>query len=372
MAAQLGHRAAPQLYIGLMSGTSLDGVDGVLADLSAPTPRVLAHHHVAFAPALRAELAALRDAGHDEIERAGRAANELADCYADCVAHLLRAAVTEASAVRAIGAHGQTVRHRPEAGFSLQLNAPARLAELTGIDVVADFRSRDLAAGGQGAPLAPALHAAVFSAPLPRVVINLGGIANVTRLAPGEAVLGFDSGPGNALLDLHAQRHLGTSMDADGAFARSGRVDAALLERLLDEPYLRAPPPKSTGRELFSGAWLERVLAGCDAAPADVQRTLTEYTARSVAEAIERWTPDARDVVVCGGGVRNATLMAALAQALAPRAVRASDECGVPHDQVEALAFAWLAQRCVQREPGSLATVTGARGARVLGALYPR
>lgn len=362
---------APQRYIGLMSGTSLDGVDGVLVDLAA-APRVLAHSHLAFAPALRDELAALREPGSDEIERCGRAAMALAERYAECVQQLLASAACSPEQVRAIGAHGQTVRHRPQSGFSLQLNAPARLAELTGIDVVADFRSRDIAAGGEGAPLAPAFHAAVFAAPHARAVVNIGGIGNVTALVPGAPPLGFDCGPGNALLDLNAQRHRGTPLDADGAFARTGRVDADLLQRLMADPYFSAPPPKSTGRELFSAAWLDRALGAAAPAPADVQRTLTELTARAIAESIARWAPGVTEVIVCGGGVRNAVLMESLAQALAPRRVTASDAHGVPHDQVEALAFAWLAQRHCQRAPASLPSVTGARGPRVLGALYPR
>jgi anhydro-N-acetylmuramic acid kinase len=360
-----------EFFIGLMSGTSLDGVDGVLADLSG-APRVLAHRHLPFANGLRAELAALGVSGPDEIERAGRAANALADVYAECVAALLDKSGMRAADVRAIGAHGQTVRHRPADGFTVQLNAPARLAEASGIDVIADFRSRDIAAGGQGAPLVPAFHAAVFAAPQPRAVVNLGGISNVTRIAGGAATLGFDCGPGNALLDLHAAQVLGAPFDADGALAARGALDASLLARLLEDPYLAAHPPKSTGREHFSAAWLDAALAGCTAPAADIQRTLTEFTARCVGAAIARWCGDVQDVVVCGGGARNKTLMAALAEAVAPRPLRVSDALGVPHDQVEALAFAWLAQCWFRRTPGAPPAVTGARGPRVLGALYPR
>jgi anhydro-N-acetylmuramic acid kinase len=373
MAARPTDTESIELYIGLMSGTSLDGVDAVIADFATHLPRTLAHVHRPFPPDLRTELLALSAAGADEIERAGRAAVRLTDLYAECVAELLERAQRSAAEVRAIGAHGQTVRHRPAAGFTVQLNAPARLAEATGIDVVADFRSRDIAAGGQGAPLVPAFHGAIFAAPAPRAVVNIGGISNVTFLrGEGAAPLGFDCGPGNVLLDLHAARHLAQEFDEGGAFALTGKVDRQMLERLLAEPYLAAAPPKSTGRELFSEAWLDRMLPAAPVRPADVQRTLTEFTARVIGDAINRWCGSAQDLVVCGGGARNAALLAALREASAPRAVLVSDALGISHDQVEALAFAWLARRCIRREPGAVPEVTGAGGARVLGAIYPR
>lgn len=373
MAARIDDDASPELYIGLMSGTSLDGVDAVLADLAATPPLTLAHVHRAFVPDLRAELLELTAPGRNEVERSGAAANRLADLYAEAVAALLATAGVDAGQVRAIGAHGQTIRHRPEAGFTVQLNAPARLAEATGIDVVADFRSRDIAAGGQGAPLVPAFHATIFETSAPRAIVNIGGISNLTFLRGASLPpIGFDCGPGNVLMDLHAARHLGQPFDRDGAFARSGQVDPSLLEALLNEPYLTAPPPKSTGRELFSAAWLDARLTASRARPADVQCTLTEFTARGIGDAISRWCSSARDVIVCGGGARNPALIAALAAAVAPRVVRVSDDLGVPHDQVEALAFAWLARQCLRREPGTAPGVTGARGARVLGAIYPR
>jgi len=362
-----------ELYIGLMSGTSLDGVDAVLADLSGPLPRVLAHAHRPFGSDLRHQLLALCTEAADEIDRAGRAAQSLARQYAECVAEVLRVAGRDPAEVRALGAHGQTIRHRPEAGYTLQLNAPALLAELTGIDVVADFRSRDLAAGGQGAPLVPAFHAAAFAAAGPRVVVNIGGISNVSYLPGGEQpVLGFDCGPGNVFLDAWATRHRNVPFDRNGDFAAAGRVDATLLERLLAEPYLDQAPPKSTGRELFCPAWLASALGDAALAPQDVQRTLTEFTARCIGDAIARWCAPARDVVVCGGGSHNATLMAALADAAGPRPLQASSVFGIEPEWVEALAFAWLARRCLRRETGSLAAVTGARGPRVLGAVYPR
>ncbi|HQR76081.1 MAG TPA: anhydro-N-acetylmuramic acid kinase [Burkholderiaceae bacterium] len=366
-----GNRA--ELYIGLMSGTSLDGVDAVLADCSLPTPRVLAHAYRPFPKDVRAELLALTSPGPDEIERSGAAALGLVDVYAHCVADLLQLAACTPADICAIGAHGQTIRHRPEAGYSLQLNAPARLAELTRIDVVADFRSRDLAAGGQGAPLVPAFHAAAFSAAAPRAVVNIGGVSNVSYLPDGEKdLLGFDCGPGNLLLDAWASDHRAEPFDRNGEFAATGRLDQELLTRLLAEPFLDLAPPKSTGRELFSQTWLDKALSGTTRRPEDVQRTLTEFTARCIGDAIKRWCASARDVVVCGGGARNATLMAALASAVEPRPLLASSALGIPPDQVEALAFAWLARRCQRRETGSIPAVTGARGARILGAIYPR
>lgn len=373
MAGELTPDDRSELYVGVMSGTSLDGADAVLANLAVAAPRVLAHAHRPFPSELRDELLALTSSGPDEIERSGAAGLQLAEVYARCVADVLQQADCAPADVRAIGVHGQTVRHRPAAGYSIQLNAPAQLAELTQIDVVADFRSRDLAAGGQGAPLVPAFHAAVFAADGPRAVVNIGGISNVTFLHGAvQDVLGFDCGPGNLLLDAWAARHRTQPFDRDGEFAASGRTDPPLLARLLAEPFLDVPPPKSTGRELFSREWLSNATAGTTLAPQDVQRTLTEFTARCIGNAIVRWCAAARDVVACGGGVRNATLMAALADAVAPRRLVASSALGIEPDQVEALAFAWLARRCLRRESGSVPAVTGARGARILGAIYPR
>ncbi len=295
MAAAPARQDHSELYIGLMSGTSLDGVDAVLADFVTAMPRVLAHVHRPFPPSLREELLALTASGADEIERSGAAAVTLADLFAECVAATLAAAHVSPDDVCAIGAHGQTIRHRPRAGFTVQLNAPARLAEGTGIDVVADFRSRDLAAGGQGAPLVSAFHAAVFAAPEARAVVNIGGISNITFLPAGDATpLGFDCGPGNVLLDLHAARHLPEAFDRDGAFALGGQVNQTLLGRLLAEPFLAMPPPKSTGRELFSVAWLDALLRGVTAPPRDVQRTLTEFTARCIADALKSWCASAQ------------------------------------------------------------------------------
>jgi anhydro-N-acetylmuramic acid kinase len=359
----------PALYIGLMSGTSLDGVDAVLAEFRGGRPRLRAHAHVAFGAALRRELLALNSPRPNELERAARAGNALARRYAAAVGKLL--AGRRAGAIRAIGCHGQTVRHRPDLGFTLQLGNPALLAELTRIPVVADFRSRDLAAGGQGAPLAPAFHSAMFaSSREDRAVLNLGGIANLTVLRRGRSILGFDSGPGNCLLDLWALHHLGTRYDREGRWAARGRVKERLLERMLGEPYFAASPPKSTGRDLFNEAWLRRRLGG-GARPRDVQATLLELTARSVAEAARRHCRGIKRVIACGGGVRNLALMERLRARLAPLPVEASDRHGIDPQLVEAAAFAWLAKRALEHRPASLASVTGARGPRVLGAVYP-
>jgi anhydro-N-acetylmuramic acid kinase len=363
------------LFIGLMTGTSLDGVDAVLADLGAGAPRVRAHIHHALADELRQALLRLNASGDDELHRAAIASQHLAHAYAAAIGELLQTAEVEPQDVRAIGAHGQTVRHRPEAGYTIQLNAPATLAELTGIDVVADFRSRDVAAGGHGAPLAPAFHAAVFRAASARAVVNIGGISNLTALPPLGAevpVFGFDCGPGNVLLDAWALEHLGEPVDRNGRWAAGGLAHGELLLRLLDEPYFRLPPPKSTGRERFNGDWLRRKLAGLALDARDVQATLTRLTATVIGDAVERYFAEAAQVIVCGGGAFNATLMDMLRAACAPREVLASDALGVAADQVEALAFAWLARQHLERRAANLPAVTGARGPRVLGTLCPR
>ena len=365
--------AASGYYIGLMSGTSMDGVDAVLAGFSGATPQALAHAACPYPATLRTALLALQTPGHDEITRSQLLALELAQLYAEAVEAVLRKAGLAAGQIAAVGCHGQTVRHAPHAGYTVQLNAPARLAELCGIDVVADFRSRDIAAGGQGAPLVPAFHQAVFASTTEaRVVLNIGGIANLTRLVPGQPVCGFDTGPGNMLLDAWCQHHLHRQFDENGAWAAQGQPLPALLERLLAEPYLALPAPKSTGRDLFSLDWLAQHLDGSEQ-PADVARTLTLLTARSAADAILACTPGVAAVYVCGGGAFNPLLLADLTQALGP-AVRlaGTDELGVPAQWVEGLAFAWLARACLCREAGNLPAVTGAAGLRVLGAVHPR
>lgn len=374
-------RAADR-YIGLMSGTSLDGVDGVLADFSGEHPAVLADAYVPFSPELRQRFLDLQHAGHDEIHREALAANALAAVYAECVAKLLAAAGLVARDVQAIGAHGQTIRHQPGAhdgiGYTRQSQHPAVLAERTGIDVVADFRSRDIAAGGQGAPLVPAVHRALFGLPDAwRVVCNIGGIANLTVLPPQAsdargAVLGFDCGPGNALMDYWVHTHRDTRYDADGTWARTGRIDETLLARLKVEPFFAAPPPKSTGRDLFNPAWLQQTLGDAlnAARPEDVQATLLALTADTITDAVRAHAPQAESLLICGGGARNGALVARIAEQLPGVRVAPTDDFGVPAHQVEALAFAWLARQCVLRAHGNLHTATGASGGRILGAIY--
>jgi anhydro-N-acetylmuramic acid kinase len=361
---------ASTLYIGLMSGTSLDGVDGVLADFSGRGIRTLDAAFTPFPADLRAELMALQAAGANELEREALAANALARCYADCVRTL---AAHAPGPVRAVAVHGQTIRHRPELGFTRQTNNPALLAELTGIDVIADFRSRDVAAGGQGAPLVPAFHEARFGKRNQvRVVVNIGGIGNISVLHGDGRVTGYDTGPGNVLMDLWIARHQGKAYDADGAWATTGTVDTALLDLLLDEPYFRQPPPKSTGRDLFHADWLDAKLAQRpDVSLADVQATLTRLTAVTIARAIQaEASPQA--VYVCGGGAYNGVLLRDIADALGGNIPVASTETlGVAPNRVEALAFAWLGYRFLRRQPGNLPAVTGAAGPRILGALYP-
>lgn len=364
------------LTIGLMSGTSLDGVDAVLLESGpgAGDPlRALAHAWAPMPGALRAEFLALNASGPDEIHRGALAANALADLYAAVVRRLLDDAGVDPSAIAAVGAHGQTVRHRPELGYTVQLAAPARLAEACGIAVVADFRSRDVAAGGQGAPLVPSFHRALFGRPGEDLaVLNLGGIANLSLLHADGRLLGFDTGPANALLDLWAQRHLGTAYDAGGAWSAGGVVHSGLLERLLGDAYFSAPPPKSTGRDHFDAAWLSAALAEHAAVDArDVQATLAELTAASAAAELRRHLPQAGAMLVCGGGAGNADLMRRLAARLPEVEVQTTSARGVPPEQVEAAAFAWLAALALQGRIGNWPEVTGARGPRVLGAIYP-
>jgi anhydro-N-acetylmuramic acid kinase len=371
-----------------MSGTSMDGVDGVLADFSADARsglHVVADAHVAMPPALGAELLALNTSGPDELERGALAANALARLQAEVVARLLVKADIEPERVRAVGSHGQTVRHRPGefdgTGFTTQLNNGALLAEACGIDVVCDFRSRDGAAGGLAPPLVPAFHRAVFASAMPRAVLNIGGIANLTLLpstdepaaADGAPLGGFDTGPGNALMDHWCRLHTDAPYDDDGRWAVSGKVDGMLLVELLADAYFRKAPPKSTGRDLFNADWLGQALAraGGTRAPADVQATLLELTARSAIDALRGAAPGTRELLVCGGGARNGALMARLASLWPGLAIAATDSAGLPAQQVEAAAFAWLAMQFCERLPGNHPKVTGAAGLRILGALYP-
>jgi anhydro-N-acetylmuramic acid kinase len=365
------------LFIGLMSGTSLDGVDGVLADFAAQPPCVLGHASAAFPAELREQLLALNTPGDNELHRAALAGNGLVRVYAQVVGELLARCGVAASQVQAIGAHGQTVRHRPQefdgTGYTLQLNQPALLAELTGIPVVADFRSRDVAAGGQGAPLAPFFHRAWFGQVGQALgLLNIGGISNVTVLRADGSQLGFDCGPGNALMDGWCAKHLGRAYDDRGAWAASGSVHAPLLAGMLAEPYFACTPPKSTGRDLFHLDWLQSHLARHPVlAPADVQATLAELTARACANDVARHAPGLPKLAVCGGGALNDHLMRRLAALLPGTQVLSTADAGLPPLQVEAAAFAWLARKTLRGEPLALESTTGARGARVLGCIYP-
>jgi anhydro-N-acetylmuramic acid kinase len=363
--------AAP-LVIGLMSGTSLDGVDAVLVDFSQSRPQTLATFWQPYPDAIRLQALRLQSAQGDEIHSAALLANELARCYSDAVEQLLAGATVNAAQVAAIGCHGQTVRHQPTTGYSVQLNNPALLAELTGIAVVADFRSRDIAAGGQGAPLVPAFHASIFGdAERHRVILNIGGIANLTDLKPGRPVRGFDCGPGNLLMDAWIEHHKQLRYDAAGAWASQGQILPNLLQRLLADSFFGASPPKSCGRDEFNLPWLERQLAGGER-PEDVQATLLELTAVSASEAIARWCGNPGELFVCGGGAHNQALMARLQYLATNCRVASTDSLGQPADWVEAVAFAWLAWRTLRGETGNLPEVTGARGPRILGAIYPR
>lgn len=368
-------------FIGLMSGTSLDGVDAVLVSFDAPGQpiRIYGHVHQPFAPALRHEMLALNRSGADELHRSCLAANNLSHAYADATKQLLVQCGLRSEQVRALGAHGQTVRHRPgefdATGYTVQLINAALLAELSGIDVVYDFRNRDVAAGGQGAPLVPAFHAAAFHlSGVDQAVLNLGGIANITLLAADGRVTGFDCGPGNVLLDLWCNRHIGTAYDDNGQWARRGRVDSGLLAIMLAEPFIQREPPKSTGRDLFNANWLALQIASAVGherpQPHDIQATLAEFTCVTAQQALRRYLPTARRLLVCGGGALNGYLLQRLASLLPKTQISSSDVAGLPPLQVEATAFAWLAKCCLNKKPGNCPAVTGAKGPRILGSLH--
>lgn len=362
----------PDTFIGLMSGTSLDGIDAVIArfDAGSDAPALLHSHYQPFQPQLRDALLALNKPGHDELHRAAISANQLAHAYAAAIRTLLAQAGLHARDIGAIGCHGQTVRHRPDAGYTTQLVNAALLAELTGITVICDFRSRDIAAGGQGAPLAAAFHQHAFgSATEHRAVVNIGGIANITDLPPGSVAAGFDCGPGNALMDEWITANLGRAYDDNGGWATSGCVLPELLNTLLAHEFFARKPPKSTGRDTFNLAWVRRALAGAEAA-ADVQATLLALSAGSIAQDVERYCAGAQAVFVCGGGAHNSALMTRLAALLPDQRVANTGAIGVDADWVEALAFAWLARQTMLREPGNVPGVTGASGPRILGAIY--
>jgi anhydro-N-acetylmuramic acid kinase len=368
-----------ELYIGLMSGTSLDGVDAVLARFPQDSAalQVLAHCHQPYPTGLRDDLLALNSPGDNELHRAALAANAVARSYAELTAQLLKTAGRTARDIAAVGAHGQTVRHRPGefdgCGYTTQLLNGALLAEMTGVAVVCDLRSRDLAAGGQGAPLVPAFHRTLFGrADREVAVLNIGGISNISLLSADGRTLGFDCGPGNCLMDLWIARHLGCSFDAGGAWAASGTLLPEMLRALLDEAFFNRPPPRSTGRDLFNEQWLAAQVPTLDSeAAANVQATLLELTAQSIARCLHDDAPATQELLVCGGGALNTRLMQRLQQLLPETTVQPTDARGLPAMQVEAAAFAWLAMRWMHALPGNLQAVTGAAGPRILGALYP-
>ena len=359
------------LIIGLMSGTSLDGVDAVLADFSTAPPQTLATAWLPYSSLLRELALRLQTSGDDELHAAALLANMLARCYAQAVQQVLANANTPPHQIAAIGCHGQTVRHRPAEGYSLQINNPALLAELTGITVIADFRSRDIAAGGQGAPLVPAFHAEVFGRPsVHRIILNLGGIANLTDLNPNISAWGFDCGPGNVLMDAWAELNTGKRYDSGGHWAAQGSLQPELLDKLAAHAFFSASPPKSCGRDEFNLAWLTEFLDGSER-PEDVQATLLELTAVTVKEAIQQWCGAPAELLICGGGVHNTTLMERLRHHLPGCRIASTDFWGQPPDWVEAVAFAWLAWRTLNGQPGNLPAATGALGPRILGAIYP-
>lgn len=358
------------LFIGIMSGTSLDGIDVALCTFEDTSCQLISTQFMPYPADTKVALLALHVPSENELETSILLGNQLARLYAEAVNKLLTAAQKTANYITAIGCHGQTIRHRPELGFTLQIGNAALLAELTGISVVSDFRSRDIAAGGQGAPLVPAFHQAIFgNTNKNRAIVNIGGIANVTVLAKNGDVLGFDTGPGNMLLDSWAKLRLGKDYDANGAWAATGVVLNTLLSNMLAEPYFMLPPPKSTGRDLFNDHWLKQHLLYPHLRSQDVARTLVALTAHTIYDAIA--LIDIDEVYLCGGGAHNALLVASLKELLGDRLLATTDALGVGVDWVEAVAFAWLAKQTVENKPSNLPAVTGAKGLRVLGAIYP-
>lgn len=358
-------------YLGVMSGTSLDGVDIVLIEQTT-LPKLTASLYLPMPDALRADILDLCQPGNDELARSSVVENQWVRLVADGVKTLLARERISSKGVRAIGSHGQTVRHEPARGFSIQIGNPALLAELTDICVVSDFRRRDIAAGGQGAPLVPAFHRELFLRSQSCAVVNIGGFSNVSLLDTELAVRGFDCGPGNVLMDAWMARHKGQHYDSNGTWAASGSVNSVLYESMWAEPFFHTLGPKSTGRELFNLTWLDSQLDDLPPLrPEDVQRTLLELTAQSICQSALAEQPNIRELLVCGGGAHNRTLMDRLGQLL-PECTVASTACrGVPPDWVEAMAFAWLAHCCLERLPGNIPGVTGAAGPRILGAIYP-
>jgi anhydro-N-acetylmuramic acid kinase len=366
-----------ELYVGMMTGTSLDGLDAVLVDFSARPPRLLASHSCAYPAHLKSQMLALQagsdGTGLNELHRSRVAAIALSELHSQAFSALLAHTAYQPSQIAAIGVHGQTVRHAPalDTPYTVQLIDASRIAQATGCAVVSDFRARDIAAGGQGAPLVPAYHAALCaSLPKPVALVNIGGFANVSLLHADGAIQGFDTGPGNVLMDAWTAQHTGKPYDALGAWAASGQCDDALLSRLLSHPYFHQALPKSTGREAFDLAWLSRCMDNRSLAPANVQATLAALTAHTIAQAIVQYSPSCQGLYVCGGGAYNTHLMA-LIQGAVTCAVHSTAALGVAPQHMEAMAFAWLARQCLMRLPGNVPSVTGASRALVLGTISP-
>jgi len=362
-----------RIYLGLISGTSMDAIDAALVDFDVAPMRIIAASATPFEPGLKGRISALIDqTDRVALDEVGQIDVELGMAFAQAALALMRSAGIGADRISAIGSHGQTLRHRPDLRkpFTWQIGDPNTLTELTGVPVVADFRRRDVAAGGQGAPLLPVFHDQVFRSDAEdRVIANLGGIANVTILTRNRAVTGFDTGPANRLLDAWIAQHRREDFDAGGAWAATGQIDEMLLRELLDEPYLRLVPPKSTGRELFNLPWLENKLGLFSRAPHDVQATLQQFTAATIAAAVRQYAPGAA-LYICGGGAHNLGLLGAIAALIAPNRIASTAALGLDPDYVEAVAFAWFAKRTIEGLTSSAGSVTGAKGARILGGVY--
>lgn len=364
------------LFIGVMSGSSLDGIDVALTAINKHECKVVATHFQAYSTETKQSLLSLHFQSENELEKSALMANHLACLYAEAINALLTKCNLPAQQIIAIGCHGQTIRHQPKLndaiGYTIQLGNNALLCELTNITVVGDFRSRDIAAGGQGAPLVPAFHSAVFSSSHKnRAIVNVGGIANITYLAKTGAVIGFDSGPGNMLLDHWVKLKIGKEYDVDGKWAATGTTQDALLKSMLSDPYFSLPPPKSTGRDLLNETWLMRHLANVSCKPEDVARTLVTLTSHTIYLAIQQHCPHVDEVYLCGGGAHNQLMSNTLQAALDTITLLTTDRLGVDVDWVEAAAFAWLANQTINNAASNLPAVTGASGLRVLGAIYP-
>ncbi len=369
------------LYIGLISGTSVDCVDAVLVDFSKPAPQLVECIGYPFPEELKQNIQSLMLPGDNEIDRMGVADQLTGRVFADAALHVLAKTKYKNSDIAAIGSHGQTIRHRPKGelseAFTVQIGDPNIIAEQTGITTVADFRRRDMAAGGQGAPLVPAFHHAVFhSENVARVIVNIGGIGNITSIPTCGEVIGFDTGPGNALMDEWIAKHKNKNFDENGDWASTGSIDKSLLKNLLSHPYFFQATPKSTGREMFTLPWLEESLCEFENIEAqDVQATLLELTAVTICNDIKLHTKENKldqgiEVFICGGGALNQALLNRLSELLAPYDVQTTSTLGIDPEWVEAMAFAWLAKQTLEKKPGNLATVTGAKRDLILGGIY--